>query len=166
MLRIIVLAWDENRDKLREALSQRTDLDSIEYIDLVKLTFEVVYNSSVAVAFPYEDRKIDLEHITVIDNGNYQGTLLFVLPFDTYQPSENEYLMTFVGYGSCCGCDTLQAIQGYYDGDTPSEKQLNEFMMLCKDILTNTIKPYNNGWRYSELFDQFKGEENNGKSES
>lgn len=28
------------------------------------------------------------------------------------------------------------------------------YMSLCKDILTNTIKPYNYGWRNDSKFDQ------------
>ena len=100
-----------------------------------------------------EVNKLDLEKITEIDNGDYQGTLLFLIPFDTYQPFEYEYLMTFVGYGSCSGCDTLQSIQhGYHQKLT--EGQVNDFMTLCKDILTNTIRPYNCGWREQEVFNQ------------
>lgn len=59
--------------------------------------------------------------------------------------------MTYVGYGSCSGCDTLQAIQDY-GKDPISEDQLNDFMALCKDIVTNMIKPYNSGWRNEEEF--------------
>jgi hypothetical protein len=153
MLKIIRSQWDKHKDELRGVLS-KTDLDALEYDGLVRLVFEVVYNNNL----PYEAYYLDLEHIHKIDDGDYQGTLLFLIPFNTYQPCEFEYLMTCVGYGSCSGCDTLQNIQCDYDGD----RKIDEFMVLCKDILTNTIKPYNGGWRKTDLFNNIEEEKNNG----
>lgn len=149
MLKIIRDRWDQNKEKLRDSLTSGNDFNSCDYLDLVKLSFEVVFNSG-------EDktsRRLSIEEITEIDNGDYQGTLLYLIPFKTYQPSESEYLMTYVGYGSCSGCDTLQAIQDYSDKPL-TEGQVSDFMTLCKDILTNTIKPYNNGWRENEDYNQ------------
>jgi hypothetical protein len=153
MLKIIVSQWAKNKENLRKILSERTDMNEVEYKDLVKLTFETIYNNNLNL---YKD-KLDLEKITEIDNGNYQGTLLFLIPFDTYQPSEFEYLMTFVGYGSCSSCDTLQSIQ-HGDHEKLTEMQVSDFMTLCKDILTNTIRPYNGGWREQEDFNQAEEE--------
>lgn len=60
------------------------------------------------------------ECIHEIDDGEYQGTLLFVIPADGYQPYDYWYVK--VNYGSCSGCDTLMAIlEGDY-GDTIDEK--------------------------------------------
>lgn len=143
MTRIMKTCWDANQDNLRAVLSERTDLDTCNYKDLVRLTFEIIYNS--LGRFAYE--KLDLDHITVIDNGDYQGTLLFMIPYDTYQPSEYEYIMTYIGYGSCSGCDALQAAQGWDYGEKLSDEQVVKFMAICKDLVCNTIKPYNNGWR-------------------
>ena len=148
MLKILVRKWDENKDKLKQELSTRRGLNACEYKDLVKLTFEVIYNNG-------EDddwNTLDVERMTEIDNGDYQGTLLYLIPFNSYQPSEYEYLMTYVGYGSWSGCDTLLNIQDYNDEQLLSESQVKAFMQLCKDILTNTIKPYNGGWRHEEDF--------------
>lgn len=142
MTRIMKERWDVNKDKLRAVLAERTDLNECDYEYLVKLTFETIYNTAVTGL----DRKLDLEHITVVDNGDYQGTLLFLIPFDTYQPSEHEYIMTYVGYGSCSGCDALQAVQGW-GKEKPTEEQLNGFMDICCDLICNAIKPYNYGWR-------------------
>ena len=147
MLKIIRDKWDQNKEKLRDSLSTGTDFNNCDYLDLVKLSFEVIFNSG------QKDRQLSIEEITEIDNGDYQGTLLYLIPFETYQPSESEYLMTYVGYGSCSGCDTLQAIQDYPDKSL-TEEQVSDFMTLCKDILTNTIKPYNNGWREDENYNQ------------
>lgn len=71
---------------------------------------------------------------------------------------EYEYLMTYVGYGSCSGCDTLQAIQECGE-NIPTPEQLKDFMSLCKDLVTNMIKPYNTGWRATSDFEPVVMEE-------
>ena len=152
MLKILVKKWDENNHLLREALSTTEGLNDCEYKDLVKLTFDIIFNTNET---EYDHLNVDC--ITEIGYGNYQGTLLYLIPFRKYYPAEYEYLMTYVDYGSCSGCDTLQAIQSWGDG-LLSESQVNNFMTLCKDILTNTIKPYNCGWRNEEKFEQAEAE--------
>ena len=148
MTRIMKERWDANKDRLRAVLAERTDMNTCQYEDLVKLTFETIYNTAVTGL----DRKLDLEHITVVDNGDYQGTLLFLIPFDTYQPSEHQYAMTYVGYGSCSICDVLQGVQSWdnYSKEKPTEEQLDGFMDICRDLICNAIKPYNFGWREDE----------------
>ena len=143
MMRIMKDRWGANQDKLRIALAEQIDRHDCDYETLVKLTFETIYNSSESC----DCEKLDLDHITVIDNGDYQGTILFMIPYDTYQPSEYEYIMTYIGYGSCCGCDALQAALGWDYDEKLSDEQVVRFMAICKDLVCNTIKPYNNGWR-------------------
>lgn len=137
--------WSKNRDKLKAHLSEHTDLYHVEYLDLVKMVVTYILNDE-------RDIKWDVDKITEIDNGDYQGTLLYLIPEDTYQPSENQYLMTYVGYGSCSGCDTLLSIQPGID-EQLDEEGLKDYMALCKDIITNMVKPYNTGWRQSSRFD-------------
>ena len=154
MLKVLVEKWEKNRDKLRHELETRTDIRGMEYKDLVKLTFGVIYNDNEEVS------RVNVKRITEINDGSFQGTLLYLIPLDWYQPSENEYLMTYVGYGSCSGCDTLQSIFSFdYDEGVLKAKQVAELMVLCKDIITNTIKPYNYGWRYEGKFDHVEEEE-------
>lgn len=153
MLKIIKEQWDKNRDLLRAALEEGETFNECGYVDLVKLSFEKIFNTGIN-----HDYLLNLKRITEIDNGDYQGTLLYVIPFDTYQPSEHDHLMTYVNYGSCSGCDTLQAIQCGHDRKL-TEAQVKNFMALCKDILTNTVRPFNNGWRHEEMFDQVTMEE-------
>lgn len=151
MLKSFVQKWDSNKDKLRDVLSRKTN--NIDYKTLVELTFEVIYNEGT------NDAGLDIKSITEIDNGNYQGTLLYLIPFDYYQPDACDYLMTYVGYGSCSVCDTLKSILDWDEDEDEDEdklltsKQVDELMTLCKDIITNTIKPYNYGWRKDEGFD-------------
>lgn len=63
---------------------------------------------------------LDVDKIVQLDHGDYQGTLVFIMPEKTYQP--NTYYLTKVGYGSCSGCDTLQAIEAYMDYDYDTGK--------------------------------------------
>jgi hypothetical protein len=77
--------------------------------------------------------------------------LLFLIPTKVYQPAEYEYLMTFVSYGSCSGCDTLLSIQTFDEELT--ENMLKDYMSLCKDLVCNIIKPYNCGWRNESVFE-------------
>jgi len=144
MLKICVKKWDENQSRLREVISKSKKHNTWDYKDLVKLTFDTIFNDC--------EKLLDTDGITEIDNGDYQGTLIYLIPFNAYQPSEYQYLMTYVGYGSCGGCDTLQGIQGW-DDKLPTETQVGDYMALCKDIITNTIRPYNSGWRHDADYD-------------
>lgn len=159
MLRILKDKWAENEALLCKKIGE-LDLDCyyMPYKDVVKLAFDTIYNNGEDISnlvYPYCEG-LDCDHITVVDNGDYQGTQLFLIPFKTYQPPEYAYLMTHVGYGSCSGCDTLQSIlQGY----STHEQKISSLLHLCRDLVVNAIKPYNDGWRYSNAFDQVKIEE-------
>lgn len=149
MLKICRQKWDENKDKLEEALRRDKGLNSCDYLHLVKKTVEIILNGGHTEYG--EDYQVDKIH--QIDDGDYQGTLIYLIPANTYQPSEYEYLMTYVGYGSCSGCDTLQAIQGW-DEKPPTESQMKDYMGLCLHIVQNIVRPYNSGWRNDEKFEQ------------
>ena len=153
MIKYCIEKWDKNKDILRSALGNNKllnhvlnknddPLEYLEYKDLVKLTVMFILN---------DENEWDVNKITEIDDGDYQGTLLYLIPEDTYQPNSSEYLMTFVEYGSCSGCDTLQAIQCFLDIKDRDES-INDLMNLCKDLICNMIKPYNTGWRHDERF--------------
>ena len=158
MIKYCVEKWDKNKDLLRSVLNNnellnhvlnKNDDDPLEYLeykDLVKLTVMFILN---------DENEWDVNKITEIDDGDYQGTLLYLIPEDTYQPNSSEYLMTFVEYGSCSGCDTLQAIQCFLDTKSRNES-IDDLMSLCKDLICNMIKPYNTGWRYDEKFSMIK----------
>ena len=153
MIKYALKRWDKNKDALRNAI-QQTEKDkrsSWNYNDIVKLVCRYIFNENAT----NNDPKINIEGITMIDNGGYQGTLLFMIPFDTYQPMEYEYLMTYVGYGSCSGCDTLQRIQLdelYYNVNS-TDDLIDSYMALCRDIVSNTIRPYNTGWRNDMIYE-------------
>lgn len=158
MLKYCVEQWDKNKSLLEERLREDKELLDCDYLHLLKVTVGAILNNGCDYS------TWDIEKITEIDNGNYQGTLLFLIPKDTYQPQEYEYLMTYVGYGSCSGCDTLLAIQSLWeyidDPETgisyraPTERVIKDYMSLCKDMICNMVKPYNGGWRHDERFEE------------
>ena len=140
MLKYCKDKWSKNEELLRQALSFEK-LDDLYYKDLVKLAIKWILNGG-----DNDYGNWDYNNITCIDDGDYQGTLLYLIPKKTYQPAEYDYLMTYVGYGSCSGCDTLQSLQmGNVDVDG--------YVKLCKDIICNIVKPYNCGWRNEEEFE-------------
>lgn len=145
--------WERNKQALKEALMSDKELRTCEYKHLIEMVVKHILNNSQES----EDREWNTSKITEIDDGDYQGTLLYVIHKETYQPSECDYLMTFVSYGSCSGCDTLQDIQRYdRDDDVP----IKDFMALCRDIVSNIVKPFNTGWRNQKDFEPVKMDEN------
>jgi hypothetical protein len=115
-----IAAEPEVRAKLAEA---HTD----EYKSLVKLVIQTVANEDDGYGqTPSPDR------IHEIDDGDYQGTYLYVIASTGYQP--DDYWFVKVSYGSCSGCDTLQAISGYSD-EKPTEEQVNDYWTLCLHIV-------------------------------
>ncbi len=155
MLKIMANKWNKNKSKLEEELKSWNM--SSNYKDLVKITFNCIFNDETCAY----GEDLAIENITEIDDGEYQGTLLYLIPFNKYQPSEYDYLMTYVNYGSCCGCDILLCIISHGDNndDLPNEWQLKELMQLCLNIIQNTIKPYNEGWREDESFKELEEQE-------
>ena len=153
MIKYCLDKWNTNKEKLQNALEIQTGWNECNYKDLVIATVEYILNGSDM----YNDIQWDAKNITEIDNGDYQGTLIFLIPQDAYQPAEYEYLITYVYYGSCSGCDTLLAIQDYGD-EKLTNSQVKAFMSLCKDIVMNMKKPYNCGWRNEEIFNEVSEE--------
>lgn len=155
MLKICKEKWDKNKDKLIESLKKDEELNSCDYLYLVKKSISNILNDGEDEDNFTGDDFWNIDDITLIDNGDYQGTQLFVIPLATYQPCEYQYLMTYVGYGSCSCCDTLQSIQDYCFDDLkePTDEQLKAYTALCKDIIQNIIKSYNSGWRETDNYD-------------
>ncbi len=108
-----------------------------EIRDSFKATHPNGYNEIVkrVISFMPEVNfaKPDSERIHEIDDGDYQGTLLFVIAATGYQP--HEYWSVKVSYGSCSGCDTLQSISAYSRG-APTDKQADDYTKLALDIVT------------------------------
>lgn len=144
MLKYCLEKWEKYKGELEEDIRQDATLNDCDYLYLVKKVVSIILNGDGA--------EWDAGKITQIDNGDYQGALIFLIPMNTYQPTEYEYLMTYVDYGSCSGCDTLQAIQDWGEKKL-TEPQVKDFMTLCRDLVCSIIRPYNCGWREDEEFE-------------
>lgn len=102
-----------------------------------KLTHPECYKDLVAkiigIINNYEDYDLpDPNRIHEINDGDHQGTLLYVIPAFGYQP--NDYWYVKINYGSCSGCDTLEAIKTYND-EPPTEEQIKSYMQLALNIV-------------------------------
>lgn len=127
MIAEIINKWDLNKNKL-ECFFKETNQDEYDdYTCIVKKIFELVINDSEGISY-------NLDNLTVIDNGDYQGTLIFIIPEDTYQPDIDNYLVTNTYYGSCSGCDTLQGIN-VYGNEKPTDEQVKEYMTLSLHLI-------------------------------
>lgn len=132
MVKEFVNLWDERKDKLEEYLKTHKQGEYSSYKALFALVLSEVINQGNNI--------FDISDIHVIDDGGYQGTLLFIIPRNCLDPSISDYIQSSVGYGSCSCCDTLQRIQ--YDGwssnyhdELPTESQVKDYMTLCLHML-------------------------------
>lgn len=150
MIRFCLEQWNKNNKKLEEVIRNDATINGCDYKYLFQLIVEHILNDDCT-----DEKKgilYDKERIVVIDDGDGQGTLLFLVPLLNGIPAEYDYLMSFVDYGSCAYCDVLESIQLSNFDDTPTEQQVKDYMKLCLDLVCNIIRPYNNGWREEEMY--------------
>lgn len=140
MIKAYIDYWNKDSDKLEEYFKTHKQSEYYRYEDLVKLVFDIIVNPNCNGISSHETFAYDTENILIIDDGDYQGTLIFVLHENTYQPSVIDYVYTSVCYGSCSYCDTLQGIQDMEDDygvGFPTDEQVKDYMTLCLHLLEN-----------------------------
>lgn len=123
----IIENWENKKEKIREYFKNTRQKKYDTYEKIVKLLVKEILPE-------YDSKKI-----TVIDDGDYQGTQIFMIPKNIYQPDIEDYLFTHNYYGSCSGCDTLLRISEYDDG-LPTEEQVDDYMQLCLNLIQK-LKP-------------------------
>ena len=128
MIQQFVKAWDARKGEIEAQFRAKRPSN---YAEIVKAVVTILCLDADDYDQP------DPNRITSIDHGDYQGTLLFVIAATGYQPSD--FWFVKVSYGSCSGCDTLQAIDETY-GDHPTDSELAQYMTLALHILQG-IKP-------------------------
>lgn len=129
MIKEFVERWDKYKGDLEKYFRNTRQEEYSDYEDIVKALFKEVINKEEIDGYEF-----DLDKMTIIDDGDYQGTRIFIIPLDTYQPSVEEYVITNTYYGSCSGCDTLLAISSYVGG-IPDEEQVKDYMELALHLL-------------------------------
>jgi hypothetical protein len=126
MIQLFVDRWMAKQEEVRAKFAAKHPDD---YKGIVRTVVEAIG------ADGYDDP--DPERIHQIDDGDYQGTLVFVIGANGYQPSN--YWAVMVSYGSCSVCDTLQALRGY-DDEAPTVEQVTGYMTLALHIVQG-LKP-------------------------
>ena len=127
MIKEFIERFEAGKDQLRAAFAKNHPGD---YRDIVEAVIRVVGQDD-------EWNCPSTKRIHVIDDGDYQGTLVYVIGAGGYQPSEYWYVK--VSYGSCSGCDTLQAVRDYSD-EKPTEGQISQYMTLATHIVQGLKK--------------------------
>jgi hypothetical protein len=130
MIKEIIQKWEENKIKLEEYFKTTKQEEYLSYETIVRKIFEICINVS-----DQDYDNFNLERLHVIDDGHYQGTEIFIIPKNVYQPSAEDYIVTDTYYGSCAGCDTLQGICDYESDTFPNEVQLNNYMTLALHLV-------------------------------
>lgn len=128
MIEQAVKNWEERKEQIRQSLAEKHPEN---YKELVKTVISVISDDS------YDGFDADPDRIHEIDDGHYQGTLVYVIAEKGYQPSDYYYVKVY--YGSCSGCDTLQAICSY-DDDPPKPEQIDQYMQLALNIVQGLKK--------------------------
>lgn len=124
-------SYHKHEKELREAIEEVKDKCEFCYLTIVSLLVEHVINKVSDNCFEYW---ADEDHIHVIDDGDFQGSLIFAIPKRTYQPSPYEYIFAYTYYGSCSGCDALEAAFGNTDDLMDIALAIFESMKFLWDI--------------------------------
>lgn len=139
MIEEFVKAWDKNNHKLLEHFKKEAPAG---YEGIVKKLVDIVINPYLRETSEYPIQcGLNINRMTVIDDGDYQGSLLYIIPFDVYQPSPDEYVATSVYYGSCSVCDTFQGIESEMEFDDKTYRYIitdniaQEFHTLALHLL-------------------------------
>lgn len=125
----IVKLWEENKHKLEEYFKTTKQEEYDSYETIIRKIFELCIN----VSDDYYNN-FNLESLHIIDDGNWEGTLIFIVPKNISLPDAEDYIVTDTYYGSCSGCDTLLSILSYSE-DLPSESQVKELMTLALHLV-------------------------------
>ncbi len=130
MIKEFIEKWDKNKKNLEEYFRKNKQKEYYYYKDIVRLLFEKIINAGEVS----DEEKFDTANMHVIDDGHYQGTQIFLLHKDRYEPEIGDYVYTDTYYGSCSGCDTLMEIQGLEE-ELPNESQIKDYMSLALHLL-------------------------------
>lgn len=117
---------DRFMQKTEELRAKFTAAEPDSYADVVQAVVEMITDDEYGAICP--------DRIHEIDDGEYQGTLLYVIASKDYQP--DDYWVVYVNYGSCSGCDTLQSIQECPE----AEERVNDYMTLALHIVQGLKK--------------------------
>ena len=136
MLKYCVEKWDKNKTLLMNALQSEEIYNKLGDYTYADLV-------KLVVKYIFNDGKAE-----EYDAGEW----------------DDEYLITFVDYGSCSGCDTLLGIQMcipdriYCESDDEftslKRRTIEDFMTLCLHLVQHMKKPYIAAWDKHDYSDE------------
>lgn len=141
MIKEFIAQWWMYHQNMEQYFKSIPEIHTLDYKDIVKALVENVLNCGAEECY-----KISTD-IHVIDDGDYQGTQIFFVHNDTYQPCVDDYFFTDNYYGTCSGCDTLLSIIDEYNPEPATDEQVKQLMKLAFDLLRN-FKPLVKGAKY------------------
>ena len=130
MIKDFIKAWDANKKRLSTWFEKQNQYE-LSYQAILEALIREVINPFMEATGDYE---WDVDKLHRIDDGDYQGCEIFIVPKTTYQPAPYDYFITYQYYGSCSGCDLLEGIRSY-DNGTPNKEQVKEYMTLALHLL-------------------------------
>lgn len=130
MIKDFVDVWDSHKDELLKSFKEK---HPDNYQDIFKILIKFL-NKHTEDAY---NNQPDPDRIDVIDHGDYQGYLLFIVGVTGYQPST--YFACLHGYGSCSGCDTFMSVRGYDDGPV-TDAQAVDYLNIALHMLQRMKK--------------------------
>jgi hypothetical protein len=116
MIQELVTMYEANKDNIRFDIITELSHHSYASIEAERLVAILAKNLPI----------LDYENITTLKYGDYQGTCVFVIPERGY--SSYRFYVVKYDYGSCSGCDTLEALGNDIDG------LMNEVLHLVQNI--------------------------------
>ena len=148
MNRYCVEKWQNHKHLLEQALNEYPDLESLDYESLMNLCVKHILNTGLD---KYDDRFYK-PNVVVAYGGQYSGEVLFVI---VPENGFSGFLVSYTEYGSCAFCDTLEHIiwEFIYEKKITREEAIKDLMSVCKDMVCNIVKPYNQGFSYDARFD-------------
>ena len=149
MIKQAINQWNNHKNELKKYFETHGQSNYDEYKDLVDLVVKYILNADGE-----DNMGINSKEISVIDDGRYSGTLIFVMHKNRYEPDLEDYYWTHNFYGSCSGCDALLRISRYDEG-LPNEEQVKEYMNLCLHIIQRLKPLVTEEYDYSNELDEY-----------
>ena len=107
MKKIVLDAWEKNKDRIRSYIEGHIDTDSKGRYEGLSVDRDVFLEEILNIAYGDAENRL---HFQLVDFGEWQGTLIAIFSEgNNYQPSVYQTHYAVLEYGSCSGCDAILA---------------------------------------------------------
>ena len=130
MIQEFVKYLEAHKDKMKLWFEGKlVDGEEPNYKDIVVAIVDNVFNAD-------DNYDSFSTNVVELDDGDYNGTKIFIIHRDTYEPGLGDYYYTSDYYGSCSGCDTLLRIYETVEDD-------KEKVSLLMNVALNLLQRFN-----------------------